>query len=571
MTIHERFEQQVARSPEAVALESADRELTYAALNQAANRMAWWLLNRGVRREEFVGVQLDRSVDAVVAILGILKAGAAWIYLDPELPQVRLETILEDARPRVVIGREVMPADLDTGSMPAVNPAIPVSPDDAACLLYTSGSTGQPKGAVEIHRSLTARLESGRLPDIDALDVCALTSSLAFGVTASRFLLPLALGAKIVVPSEADLKDILRFANMLAAYTVTSLFLPPVLLRELLQLDRAVRARLSAIRVVSVTGSSITPELVRDFFCALPQATLVNLYGSTEIGSTAALRIMTSSLDADAISIGHPLPGAVLYLLDDNLQPAADGEIGELYVGTPYLAREYLNQPQLTLERFLPDPCAPGKRIYRTGDLARRLSDGTFQLCGRLDDQVKIRGHRIELGEIETVLERHRGVKEAAVTVHNEVLVARVVRKNGVNLTVGGLRGYVREQLPHAMHPAAYVFLPELPRTAGGKVDRMRLPAYDPARPEVDTPFEAPRDGIEIEVAGIWADVLRIRQVGVHDNFLDLGGDSLGALQVIARLEQRFGFRVSMPALFDQSIAAIAGEIRGRRHDSDTG
>jgi amino acid adenylation domain-containing protein len=571
MIIHEQFEQQVARTPDAVALISGERRLTYAAVNQAANRLARWLLGRGVRREEFVGIQLERSIDAVVAILGILKAGAAWIYLEPDLPRLRLDAILKDAQPRVVIGQDILPGDLNREDASAANPEVAVLPDDAACLLYTSGSTGQPKGAVEIHRSLTARLESNHLPDINAHDVCALNSSLAFGVTPSRLLLPLALGAKVVILAEDEAKDLLRFANVLAVHMVTSLFLPPVLLRALLQLDGSMLARLSAIRAVSLTGSSITPELVRAFFAAFPRASLVNLYGSTEIGTTAALRVMTSSLDADMISIGHPLPTAAMYILDENMQPVADGEIGELYVGTPYLAREYLNQPNLTAERFLPDPGVSGERVYRTGDLARRLSDGAIQLCGRRDYQVKIRGHRIELGEIEVVLESHRGVKEAVVTVNNELLIAQVVRKPGVNPTVSELRAYVQERLPQAMHPATYRFLPGLPRTAGGKVDRMRLPPYDPARPEVDPPFEAPHNGMETGVAEIWAEALRIRQIGIHDNFLDLGGDSLAAIRVIVQLEQRFGFQLAMDVLFERTIASIASDIRGWRSHSSTG
>jgi len=564
MIIHEQFEQQVARTPDAIALISGERRLTYAAVNQAANRVARWLLGRGVGREEFVGIQLERSIDAVVAILGILKAGAAWIYLEPDLPRARLDAILTDARPRIVIGRDVVLGDLDRQEASAANPKVGVLPDDAACLLYTSGSTGQPKGAIEIHRSLTARLESNHLPDINAHDVCALNSSLAFGVTASRFLLPLALGARVVILAEDEAQDLLRLANLLAVHLVTSLFLPPVLLRAFLQLDGSILARLSAIRAVSLTGSSITPELVRAFFGAFPRAILVNLYGSTEIGTTAALRVMSSSLDAEVISVGHPLPSATMYLLDENMQPVADGETGELYVGTPYLARGYLNQPNLTAERFLPDPSVSGGRIYRTGDLARRLSDGAIQLCGRRDHQVKIRGHRIELGEIELVLESHPGVKEAVVTVHNELLIAHAVRKPGVNLTASDLRAYAQEQLPRAMRPAVYLFLPELPRTAGGKLDRMRLPPYDPARPELDTPFEAPHDGTEAGVAKIWAEALKIRQIGIHDNFLDLGGDSLAAIRVIVQLEQSFAFQLTMDVLFERTIASIAGEIGGR-------
>ncbi len=555
MIIHKRIEEQTARTPDAVALVVQDHTISYDALNRAANRMAWSLLDRGVQREQFVGVRLERSAEAVIALLGILKAGAAWIYLDPDLPQARVEAIMLDAKPQIVIAR----GDVGFGDGPTRNLGIPVAPDCAACVLYTSGSTGSPKGAIEIHRSLTARLESGQLPDILPGDICVLNSSLAFGVTASRFLLPLSLGAQLVIPPESDVKDVLRFADTIASHGVTSLFLPPVLLRTLLSLDALVLARLSAVRAVSVTGSSVSPELALAFFRAFPNAILVNLYGSTEIGSTAALRVMTGAADSEVISIGRPVPAASMYLLDDSMQPVLDGETGELYVGVPYLAREYLNQPERTAERFLPDPFVPGRRIYKTGDLARRLANGEIQLAGRRDHQVKIRGHRVELEEIEASLERHPDVAEAAVRLDGEMLIAYVVP--ATELSAGTLRTYARAQLPQPMNPAGYLFLAKLPRTSGGKVDRMSLPPYDPARPELDTPFEAPRGAAEIQLAQIWADALKIRQVGIHDNFLDLGGDSLAALRVIVQVEQRFGHKLTMETLFDLTVARIAASV----------
>ena len=549
MMIHQLFEEQAAKQPDAVALETADRFLTYDELNRRANRMAWRLIESGIRPEQFAAVRIPRSIEAIVAMLGVLKAGAAWLYLESDLPDVRVATILENAQPQAVIASD----HAGFGAGRDHNPDVAVTPDHAGCLLYTSGSTGQPKGVVAVHWSFTARIESGQLPDIVATDVCCLNSSLAFGLTASRFLLPLAQGARVVIPTDTDVKDVKRFAAVLAEYRVTSLFLPPVLLRALLEVDLSH----TAIRAVTSGGSTLTAELADAFFESLPTAMLVNTYGSAEIGSTLSLQVLTRETYQGIVTIGRPVPAASMYLLDEHMQPVADGESGELYVGAPYLSREYLHLPQLTAERFLPDPFSPGKRVYRTGDMARKLPNGEIQLGGRRDHQVKIRGHRVELGEIEAALQRHPGVREAVVSVQQDALIAYVAG----NATMQELRAFVREQLPAPMHPHAYLLVTGLPRTGGGTVDRGKLPPYDPARPEMEAPYEPPRSEAEQELAKIWGEALKVRQVGIHDNFLDLGGDSLAAMRAIVGMEARFGLKVAMDALFETTVAELARTV----------
>jgi len=531
----------------------------------------------------FVGVYLERSIEAVIAVLGILKAGGAYVHLDPGQPQKRIEELVRDAQPHSIVTTGAMqhtfPQDsccVDIGASDLLdhdgsNPTSIVEPDDAAYLLYTSGSTGKPKGVVEIHRSLTARLGARHLPDIQPGDICGLSSSFSSGITASRLFLPLVLGNPVVILGETDVKDIRLFVRAIQTNAISSVFLSPAQLRALLELGDDVLGRLACIRAVTVTGTMLTAELIHCFFKSLPSARLVNVYGSTEIGTTAALRVIERMSDLHPSSVGRPLANTRIYLLDENGLPVPAGQAGELYVSAKHLAREYRHQPKLTAERFLNDPFYPGERMYRTGDFGRELPNGEIQFLGRRDDQVKIRGYRVELSEIEVALEEHSGVREAVVTAPgvdpDKRLAAYVTGRVGLTLSISELRRYLRDRLPEYMIPGAFVLLANMPRTSSGKVDRQILPKCDLARPEVDSPFELPRNEVEDGVADIWRETLKINLVSIHDNFVELGGDSLMAVQVMVRLLQRFDLIVTLECLFEKTIAEIAQMVGGECSD----
>jgi amino acid adenylation domain-containing protein len=597
--IHELWEQQVEKTPEAVALRYGDRHLTYGELNRRANRLAHHLQSLGVGPEVFVGVCLEPSEDAVIALIGILKAGGAYVYLDPDFPRKRVEEFLQDSQPRLIVtnadfqGRfpgefvwvDICAAELSEGS--TTNPAPSATADSAAYILYTSGSTGKPKGTVEVHRSLTARLKSGQLPDFQPGDVCCLNSSFGSGITASRLFIPLVSGLPVVVLCDADVKDVSRFVRALDKYGVTSVFLSPDLLRAVLTFDSGMLSHLANIRAVTVTGAALTPELVESFFRALPRAQLVNVYGSTEIGTTATLKVMTQGSDSRQISLGRPVAYTRIYLLDENLIPVPSGAPGEMYVGAEHMARGYLNRPDLTREKFVPNPFVPGERLYRTGDLGRTLPNGEIQFLGRRDHQVKIRGFRIELGEIEAVLEEYAGVREAAVTAQDfgadKRLIAYVVPKTDASLAATDLRQFLRDRLPDHMVPSAFVPLALMPRTSSGKVDRNALPQYDSGWPEVGNPSEpsgagnseprnasTPHGAIEILLTRIWEDVLGRRPIRADENFFDLGGHSLIALRLLTEISRQFDVDLGFEAILEAgTIGALARLIESNRKNGD--
>ncbi|HEY4364565.1 MAG TPA: non-ribosomal peptide synthetase [Bryobacteraceae bacterium] len=576
--IHQLFGRQALRTPAGIALKFGNASVTYAELNMRTNQVAQRLRRLGIGPEMFVGVLLERSVEAVVGLLGILKAGGAYVYLDPNLPQPRLEYFLSDSRPRLIItngelrhraGDQCPCLDIDSPELASESPAeIPcgITPDNAAYVLYTSGSTGEPKGALEIHRCLTARLSSGELPDIRPDDVCALNSSLGFGITASRLFLPLALGATVAILSEAEVQDPRLLLAAIESQGITSMFLPPPILRTVVDLMAGPSERFAHLRSVTTTGSMLTDELSQSFFRAFPFTQLVNVYGSTEIGTTACLRVMDRTTDSSERSIGRPVAGTKIYLLDENRIPIPAGACGEIYVSAPHMAREYLNKPELTARSFVTAPCAPQGRLYRTGDLGRALPDGEIGFLGRTDHQVKIHGFRVELGEIEAALERHDQVQEAVVMARaggegDHRLTAYFVTREGGAVPGHELRNHLRGSLPAHMVPSMFVRLAAMPRTISGKVDRPALPECGPSRPDLDSPYEPPRNATESALAGIWSTVLRVRDVGIHDNFFELGGDSLAATQVIVLVQQNFKQNLTLDSLFELTIAGIAARF----------
>jgi len=378
----------------------------------------------------------------------------------------------------------------------------------------------------------------------------------------------LALGATVVILSDAEVRDLDRLRKAIKAFGVTSLFLSPALLQAILNLGEDRMADLAGIRAVAVTGASLTAAAAASFFQTLPHAVLVNLYGSTEIGTTALLRVMDASTDPGDRSIGTPTAHTAIYVLDENMSPVPVGATGELFVSAPHMARGYLGQPELTARKFLENPFLPGQRLYRTGDLVKWLSNGEVQFVGRTDHQVKIRGVRVELEEIEAAVAAYPSVSEAVVTGQGPEddlrMVAYVTSRSQAELRVDELRRFVRTLLPASMIPTAFVVLAEMPRTNSGKVNRRKLPAWDPVRPELDHPFVPPQDSVQAELAAIWVEILKVKAVGIRDNFLELGGDSLAAAQAIPRIRDRLGLDVSLEQLFDRTLEEIAAYVHGK-------
>jgi amino acid adenylation domain-containing protein len=575
--IHELFERQAGRTPDRVALISGDERVTFAELNLRANQIARCLVDRGVGRETLVGLCVSRSVEAIVALIGILKAGGAHVYLDPGYPSRRLREMAQDSGLKLVVTTVALrksvfsdttgfgfldPASAEVSRQSAANMASCVDLDDAAYVIYTSGSTGKPKGAVQIHRSMTSRLISAPLPDIQPTDVCCLNSSLAFGISASRLFFPLVLGASVVVIEDDAVKDVRRFVKALESNRVTSVFMVPALLRQVLHIQEAAGCRLQSLRAVTVSGGALTPDLVDRFRGKLPQAQLINIYGSTEIGTTATLGLIDSSTPSERVSIGRPVANTKVYILDANSNPVPDGVAGEICVAARHLAREYLNEPDLTAERFVTDPFGRGtsERICKTGDLGRYLPNGEIEFLGRADHQVKIRGYRIELGEIEAILLSHHAVTDAVVAVQGSEeekrLVAYVVGSDSAPLNAVKIRKFLGDRLPAYMIPSTFVTLPELPRTDAGKIDRRALP-----KPPQETKDHLPETQVERTLAGLWSELLKVDEVSVHDNFIELGGDSLAATQLVASIHGRFGANIPARLVFDATLGEIALEV----------
>jgi amino acid adenylation domain-containing protein len=577
--IHELFEQQARRTPDRTALICSGEAITFAELNRRANRIARALRARGVGLETLVGFCLERSIEAVSTLIGILKAGAAYVYLDPNYPRRRLQAIAQDAGLSLILTKaelrrrlfphspEVEMMDPDSKEVRRQKPGnlgIRVSLENAAYVIFTSGSTGRPKGAVEVHGSMTSRLISAPLPDIQPRDVCCLNSSFSFGVTATRLFFPLVQGARVVLLGDNDVKDVTRFAHSLDQHQVTSVFMPPALLKSVLLLQEQGSCGLDSLRAVTVTGSTLTPELIRRFRRALPKALLINVYGSTEVGTTATMTIHGGRRRTRPGSLGRPVANTRVYVLDPQLRPVRPGEMGEICVASRHLAREYLNQPELTAERFLPVPLGkPGDRMYRTGDLGRLLPNGEIQFHGRTDHQVKVRGYRIELGEIEAAVLGHDSVQEAVVTApgtgDERRLVAYVVGRRGAAPDMEGIKQLLAENLPAYMLPSAYVIMRELPLTDAGKVNRQALP--EPGSFEAASPDESPKTDAEQRIARLFSELLKTNRVSVQDNFIQLGGDSLGVTQLLVAIRSEFQRDVPARLVFDGTLGEIATKV----------
>ncbi|HEX3527654.1 MAG TPA: amino acid adenylation domain-containing protein [Thermoanaerobaculia bacterium] len=581
-TLASLFAAQAARTPNAMAVVGAGgadgAELTYAELDRRAEQVARRLRAVGVGPEVPVGVLLEREPDLVAALLGVHKAGGFYVPLDPAYPAARLAFMLEDSGARTVVTRErLLPRIPMAGHAGAVclddlgeerqdRSMAAADPDNLAYLIYTSGSTGRPKGVAITHRSAAALVlwARGVFPPADLAGVLAATS-VCFDLSVFELFVPLCCGGTVVLAENA--LQLAGLPALIAAGRVTLLNTVPSAMTELLRLD----AVPPSVRTVNLAGEPLTTALVGQIVRGTKAERVFDLYGPSEdtTYSTFALRSA-----AGPATIGRPIAGTRVYLLDGMGKPVPAGVAGELYLAGGGLARGYLNRPELTAERFVPDPfagTAGGGRLYRTGDLARWRPDGTLEFLGRIDHQVKIRGFRIELGEIEEQLLRHGGVREVVVVAREnrpgeKRLVGYLV---GEELQPEALAAWLGERLPAHMVPGAFVILEALPRTPNGKVDRKALPRPEPVHGTSGDGFVAPESAEERSLAAIWSEVLGVEQVGVHDDFFRLGGHSLLAAQVIARLRRDFQVDLPLRSLFQApSIAGLLGAVRQAREST---
>ncbi|WP_338861074.1 amino acid adenylation domain-containing protein [Mycetohabitans rhizoxinica] len=578
--IHQLFEAQVERTPQATALVYEDQTLSYAQLNARANRLAHQLIELGVTPDARVALCVERSLAMVVGLLAILKAGGAYVPLDPAYPGERLLHILEDASPQMVladgVGRaalgEAALADrtvLDPNTVPQqaqTNPSVAeLTSRHLAYVIYTSGSTGMPKGVmVEHHNVINFVRAMASSPGITRDDRLLAVTSVAFDIAGLELYLPLSQGATVVIASRDEIVDPNQLQQRIIEHKISLMQATPAVWRSLLNLPKPV------LNLTALCGGEGLPVHLSAQLSGVTRR-LWNLYGPTEttIWSTVS-QVGEYPADQPIELIGRPIANTQIYLLDSYGQPVPLGAAGELYIGGAGVARGYLNRPELTAERFVPDPFAPepDARMYKTGDLARYLPDGNLTFLGRNDHQVKIRGFRIELGEIEACLAQHAQVREAVVLALGESqdkrLVAYVVAEADESLT-NALRMHVSAALPEYMVPSAFVRLEALPLTPNGKLDRRALPAPDDEA-FAHQAYEAPQGELECTLAEIWSELLGVEQVGRHDNFFALGGHSLLAVQMIERL-RRCGLGMSVRALFDTPVLSALAQSLGQHRD----
>jgi amino acid adenylation domain-containing protein len=585
-TVHALVAEQARIRPDAVAIARGGERVTYAELNARANRIARHLQSRGVGAETRVGVSMERGAELIAVLLGILKAGAAYVPLDPEYPAERLGFMLRDAGVSVAVAtREtaarlpldgiatvLVDAEVEEIARRSADEIADVSgPDGLAYVVYTSGSTGTPKGVGVPHRAVVRLVRGGGFCEMGADETWLQLAPVAFDASTLELWAPLANGGR-VAPFPAGVPTPATLADFIAREGVTSLWLTAGLFH---QVADARPECFGTVRQLLAGGDVLSPAHVRRAMDANPRLRIINGYGPTENTTfTCCHAIRPGDLERASIPLGSAIGGTRAYVLDAAMQPAAVGMPGELYAGGDGLARGYLGRPAATAERFVPDPFspAPGARMYRTGDRARRLEDGTIEFLGRLDGQVKVRGFRVETGEIEAVLLAHPSIRAAAVAARDDAGDRRLIAwfaADDPSPRPAELRTHLRARLPEHMVPAAFVRMDALPLNANGKVDRRALPApasHDTAA----SAYAAPRTETEAQLARIWAEVLRLERVGVEDDFFALGGHSLRATQVTSRAEEAFRVEVPLTALFEhKTVAGLARDIDRRREAGD--
>lgn len=568
--LHQLFEAQAERTPDAEAVVFEHSRLRYCDLNRRANRLARYLRTQGVGRESLVAVSMDRSLNSIAALLGVLKAGAAYVPVDPAYPPERRRMILEDSGAVTEVTAETF-CQID--NMDETNPAFGCGPEDLAYVIYTSGSTGTPKGVMVTHRSVVNHAWWFREHyGVTAADRVLQFASVSFDAAAEEIYPFLLSGAAVAPRTDGALASARGLADLVEERGITVLDLPTAFWQDwTAELARAGIGLAPSLRLLVVGGEKVSRESLELWRTIAPEVRWSNTYGPTEATITASYFDFGPMDGAASVPIGRPIPNAPMYVLDERGNRVPVGIPGELYIGGDALARGYLRRPELTAERFVADPFSPqaGARMYKTGDLVRYRADGNLEFLERTDDQVKLRGFRIELGEIQAAIEKHPAVSQAVVLARGEgsdkTIAAYVVRLGEPACSGQELKDYLKDRLPGFMVPGDVVILDRLPLNGNGKVDRRALP--DPASDgaeETDRRYVAPRNRTEGEVAAIWAKVLKRDGIGIHDSFFDLGGQSLKATQVMARIRDRFGKLMPLGALFHAPTVAQLAEILDR-------
>ncbi|MBX3253275.1 MAG: amino acid adenylation domain-containing protein [Chitinophagaceae bacterium] len=564
-TVVDLFEEQVLRTPEKIALVYEDRQISYRELNEHSNRLAGYLREEyKIQSEDLVGIQLERSEWMVIAILGVLKSGGAYVPIDPEYPQERIDYMLDDSKCRVVIDAvELKKFRSEENKYRSGNPVRVSDPENLAYVIYTSGSTGKPKGCMLEHSGIINRLNwMWKRFDFTTSDTILQKTPITFDVSVWELFLPLCWGAKMILCKRDESRSTESVFSLIVRHKVTCLHFVPSMLasfvKYLFDWKRNIED-LKSLRCVIASGEALSVATVKEWYKIL-NIPLCNLYGPTEASIDVTYHV--TSLQDTIVPIGRPIWNTEIYILSEDglLQPV--GVSGEICIGGKGLARGYLNRPELTEEKFVPNPYRPGERMYRTGDIGRWMADGNIEFLGRRDDQVKIRGYRIELGEIESVVQGYEGISSSVVVVRSNAegdkeLVCYVI--SSAELKEEELRLYLRDRLPQYMIPLYFVQLESLPLTANGKINRNRLPAPHESS---GVEYIAPRTEIEQKLSEIWSEVLGKERIGVRDDFFQLGGHSLKATRLLSRINQVFLVRINMESIYKEpTIENISEQI----------
>jgi len=576
------FEKHARSNPNALAIVHPEKQLTYAELNGRANTLAKLLLASGIQPGHYVGICAERSVEAVIAYLGILKSGGAYVPLDPEYPNERLKFIVHDCAPKLILvqnrfkerfaGFGSCTLSLDEAVIAECSEDLDVSglcSLSAAYVIYTSGSTGTPKGVVVEHRNVLGLTTNSTYATLTPDDCVAHCASPSFDATTWEVWGPLLNGARLLVVPQSILLHRAMLNHLLLHHAVTAMFLTVRLFNEYVD---ALEEAFGNLTYLLIGGEAVNASLVRHALSKpKPPRWLINAYGPTEATTFATtFRISKAAAEESNIPIGKPISNTYVLILNESGDVAPTDVIGEIYIGGSGVARGYLNGPALTAERFLPDRsnCMRSGRLYRTGDYARQRNDGQIEYVGRNDSQVKIRGYRVEPGEIEAQLMMHEHVRDAVVVPSNDSqggksLVAFVTLRNGCCVRIANLRAHLSNLLPSFMIPEAFAILEKLPLTPNGKVDRRALLERD-IKPSASENFEPPQGQVEESLAKAWREVLNLKRVGRNDDFFELGANSIKIIKMIAAIEEKFG-PVSVQDVFrNPTVKSLAQVIQTR-------
>lgn len=593
--VHHLFENQVKKSPDALAVIFEDQQLTYLELNRRANQLANFLRKMNIGPDIKVGICIDRSVEMVIGIIGILKAGGTFMPIDPLYPKDRLSFMLQETNVPVVLSQEhllkqvnfhdanVICMDTDLSEIHQLNcenPHSKVSSANLAYVIYTSGSTGKPKCVMIRHISLYNYVQDIQTPlGINSNDVYLHTASTSFSASVRQLMVPLSNGATVAITTSEQRKNPLALFKFIKRNDVTIMDIVPSFLRSCVQSlselnDHEQLVFLNnKIRLILTTGEPLSTEDIKSWrFNLKHKAHFVNLYGATETSGSIAVYPVNTKNDNNKqiIPIGKAIGNTKIHLLDQELKPVRSGVTGEIYVSGLRLALGYFNRPELTAKSFIPDPYSdkPGSILWKTGDLARYLPDGNIQFSGRIDYQINIRGFRVEPGEVETVLIGHPDILQAVVTAKEdasgkEQIVAYLICKAGLLSGSDDFYNFLTDKVPHYMIPSVFVILDVFPKTPSGKVDRNALPAPTQKRPLLTQRYVAPRGQLERFLSKLWCQILKIDQVGIHDKFFELGGNSLLAASFVNSLHIELGISINITSVFSEpSISEYAAFLK---------